>query len=156
MVLPIIDVSYRSWVTINTTYLRYCKLPSACNTTPCYKHAYRFWPEITRGCSSWHLQVTFTAICCHVGHFLVRPSMPVHQLAGVISSPCRVIFYILISGISIFWNWSTFKFVTSCKSALGLNRMHAQRCLNLIYKTSTCPSFSHFSLATSYGTKQRW
>lgn len=64
--------SSHSWVTMNITYLRYCKSGGPCSKASCHKRVCRLWPETTRDRPSWLLQVTFAALRRHVGDFLVR------------------------------------------------------------------------------------
>ena len=96
---------------------------------------------------------------------LSSPMLPCGQFSGMpIRHPSvtdittalpRVTFFILISGISVFWDWNSAGFVAACKSDPA-DWIETRVQTYPYLQTSAYPSFSVSSLATSCGIKQRW
>ena len=54
---------------------------------------------------------------------------PVRLAVDLLSKVCRVSIFILLNGISVFWNWNTSKFVAACEFRVCHQlESHAQIC----------------------------
>jgi hypothetical protein len=105
---------------IGITYLRFCK------------HSYktfllsvdifpRLWVESPgrwAGWRLWHLPFYIPALCWDVCGFLVRVHSSCFFTRG--HTFCRSVIFILVSGISVFWNFNGPDFVAACMYPIHL------------------------------------